>query len=163
MTWVNIKCICGKDLEVFRYDSKAKWGHNKKYCGRECQQKAYRQTERGKAITTEYNKRYKRQEKEYTCFVCAKVFKSTRKRTFCDEHSTQYYRTQKLRATRKDIVEGIRHNDRLHKKIKRGTVSKPACAECGKDSDIIHFHHVDYAKPDVVIPLCPGCHGKTKR
>ena len=162
MAEVDIKCICGKVLTVWHYDSKVESDHNQKFCGRVCQQRAYRQAERGKAVTREYNKRFKRDEKEYTCWVCNTVIKSTRKRVLCDEHSTQYYRNQRLKAMRPDIVAGIRHNDCLHKKIKRGTIEKPMCAKCGKDSDTIHFHHPDYTKPSYVIALCPECHSKVK-
>lgn len=156
MSWVDIECICGKREKVFHYDSRPKF--NKQHCSEACRQAAYRQTEKGKAAIAEYNKRYKRPEKEYTCWACNTVFMSTRKRVLCDEHSTQYYRNQRLKANRPDIVAGIRHNDCLHKKIKRGTMDKPRCFECGKDSDTVHFHHPDYTKPKQVVALCPECH-----
>ena len=160
MAEVSIECVCGKKMEVEHYDSRGKY--NKRSCSEACRQRVYRKTEKGKAATIEYNKRYKRPEKEYTCHVCDTVIKSTRKRIFCDEHSTQYYRNQRLKAMRPDIVAGIRHNDCLHKKIKRGTIEKPMCAKCGVDSDTIHFHHRDYAKPNEVVPLCPRCHNGIK-
>jgi len=160
MAMVNIKCICGKELQVWHYESKAL--RNQKYCSRECQQKAYRMTDRGKAVTTAYNQRYKRPDREWRCFICEAIIISARRRVFCEEHNTPYYRNRKLRATRLDIVESIRHNDALHKRIKRGTLHKPLCTGCGADSAIIHFHHDDHTRPGDVVPFCPACHAKLK-
>lgn len=156
MGMVDITCICGKDMKVWHYDSKG--DKNQQHCGDACRQRAYRMTERGKANTKKYNERYRQPEKECKCFICNKVFMSARERTLCDEHSTPYYHNQKFKASRPDIIAGIRHNGNLHEKIKRGTMKKPVCTKCGKESDVIHFHHPDYARPREVVALCPDCH-----
>lgn len=80
-------CDCGKTFE--RKDN-GNPKYVKKYYNKACQMRARRRTEAGKAYVEEYNKRYKREEKEWECKfpMCGRVFTSAYKRTYCDEHST---------------------------------------------------------------------------
>ena len=80
------ECGCGNSFER---PSNINPAYAKKYFNRECQMRARRRTVNGKAYIEEYNKRYKRVEREWECGfpLCGRRFKSARKRKYCDEHS----------------------------------------------------------------------------
>ena len=84
--FIECECGCGKSFDRQNNINPA---YAKKYFNRACQMRARRHTEAGKAYTEQYNKRYKRVEREWECRfpLCGKRFKSARKRVYCDEHS----------------------------------------------------------------------------
>lgn len=57
---VHITCICGKGLDVWHYDSKG--DKNRRSCSDACRQRAYRQTEKGKASVERWNSQFKKGE-----------------------------------------------------------------------------------------------------
>ncbi len=47
----------------------------------------------------------------------------------------------------------------IHSEIIKGNlenINKVKCSKCGKQA--INYHHPDYSKPYLVIPLCKSCH-----
>lgn len=80
--------VCGSKFSVKEYDI-----DRRKYCDdvkcklerRRLAMQRYRQTDRGSAMVKVQNMRYKREEKEYECYVCKGKFMSARKRNTCDK------------------------------------------------------------------------------
>ena len=154
-------CGCGKEFE---YKPNVNIEYEKKYFNRACQMRARRRTKAGKAYMEQYNKRYKRVELEWVCQfpLCGKMVTSAHRRTMCDEHSNVSGHNMLLKKRRPEIAKSYAFADNLRKKVRRGTVPSPHCEKCGTSEDI-HFHHPDYDKPDLIIPLCNGCHKEEHR
>ncbi len=46
-----------------------------------------------------------------------------------------------------------------HRALADGSIeSQDHCTDCGCTNKALHMHHEDYAKPLIVIFLCPACH-----
>lgn len=149
---MKVKCsVCDEEFESCTGKAEV--------CSNKCRMRKYRETEKGQAKVAEYNKRYKRVDLEWICQFpeCGKMVISAHKRTLCDEHSNPSGRLRLMKKRRPEIIVSYNHTDSLRKKIKRGTIDKPVCVNCGEKDDI-HFHHPDYSKPKSVIPLCRNCH-----
>ena len=146
--------VCGKEFKWQDFGGRYK---NKRYCSRLCNVRAWRTTDKGKALIIKGNIKHKRPDIAQVCAICGAGYTSARVRDICNAVDCQskapVYRQEKLRLKNPGITAAYRYTDSLLKKIKRGTLNKPYCSVCGA-SDKIQFHHPDYTKPTEVIPLC---------
>lgn len=150
---MRYNCLeCGNHYEYKQVGSKGK-----KYCSAVCGARAWRKTDKGKAYTTKYNKRYKRPDIAQVCAICGQGYTSARVRDICDKPACQAvaqgFRRAKMWSKNPDMADAYRYIDSLRKKINRGTLTRPYCSVCGV-SERVQWHHPDYSKPLYVIPLC---------
>lgn len=166
---VKIKCReCGNEFEVKGYNAGRVC-----FCSDACRgayrrkdaairQRAWRQTERGKASTVKYNSRFKRPEIELVCLICGDKFKTAHKRKKrCDKSECKakasFYNVDRCRKKNADkyrFLDAVSKVARRHA-LKCGGELK--CEVCGEDTNV-HLHHFDYKKKKETIPLCPKHH-----
>jgi len=49
----------------------------------------------------------------------------------------------------------------FRKELRAGRITKPTtCSWCGVTPKRLHGHHPDYARPLMVVWVCPSCHSK---
>lgn len=103
---VDCKCkICGCVFKIKQYDIDRRNMCDKIECHKEDKRlamRAYRQTEKGKAMTKFLNLRYKRPDIDKVCQICGEGFKTARKnRYICSKEECQdkgkYLRQKKYR------------------------------------------------------------------
>lgn len=164
---VDCKCrICGEVFKIKPYDVDSRNMCYKDTCHKESKRlamKAYRATDKGKAMTRLINLRYKRPGIDKTCQVCGKVFNTARdNRYICSKAECQekgkYLRQKRYRAGN---IEKSRARDVVGKAINRqyvngNTMEREACIVCGEEKTEAHHH--DYKSPRDVIFLCKPHH-----
>ena len=164
---VDCKCrICGCVFKVKPYDINRRNMCDKDECHIESKRlamKAYRATEKGKAMTRFLNLRYKRPDIDKICEVCGDAFKTARKsRYICSKAECQdkgkYLRQKKYRESN---IEKARARDVVGKAINRqyvngNTMKRGACIVCGEEKTEAHHHN--YKKPRDVTHLCKPHH-----
>lgn len=156
------ECGCGKEFE---WSGK---GKKRKYYDRACQMRARRKTEAGKKYVEEYNKRYKRAEKEIKCKfpLCGVVFRSSYStRVYCDEHSNStsaskvWRKNNPLKAKAHERVNSLYRDRRSYRDdVVR---KRDACIVCGDEKTQAHHHN--YEKPLDVVFLCNEHHREMHR
>lgn len=147
--------VCGVEFQTFGSAT---------MCSGKCRQRKYRNSARGKRATAEYNMRYKRAEKEWSCVRCGGVIVSARRRVFCDEciefgklmdykNPGRVFSIQKWREDNPDKVAAYRKVSGMLRRVERGTMEKGCCEVCGA-VEMVQWHHHNYEKPKDVVPLC---------
>jgi hypothetical protein len=126
--------------------------------------------------TERYLPRKKRREKTGACVAC-KLKKSAEWRKenpelnkalqqqWRDEHPEEVRRLERDRNRRRrsqpEEAKKMRARALIGRKIKRGELNRIEELQCRRcDNQAVEYHHPDYDKPWLVIPLCKCCHTK---
>lgn len=164
---VESKCkICGAMFKVKPYDMNRRNMCDKNECYRESKRlamKAYRATDKGRAMVKFLNLKHKRPDIAKTCQVCGEAFMTARKnRYICSKPECQckgkYLSIKKYRAG--NIIKS-RARDVVGKAISRpykngNTMKRKSCIVCGVEKTEAHHHN--YKKPREVNFLCKAHH-----
>ena len=84
---------------------------------------------------------------------------------WCKEQNARYYQDHKKELTEyeknrlKQPGKRAAYNEscKLHRWYENNNIKTPVCCMCGSNKEI-NFHHDDYSKPHIMVPLCKYCH-----
>src|SRR3990167_8578041 len=111
-------------------------------------QKAYRESDKGKAYKKAYQKtdKSKAYQKAYRESDKGKAYK----KDYQKDYQPAYFQRDKPKFNRNA-------RNKINNLFLAGIVEKESCSRCGA-CDNLEFHHADYSKPLEVTILCRECH-----
>jgi len=131
------------------------------YCTDACRQKAYRQTDKGRASVLRFNVKVKKPDVRKMCRICKIEFttasKAQRLCTACSRSDEGIALKQRdFMARNPGHKKAYSLTSAMVKKFARRGIGLP-CMICSSHENV-ELHHPDYEQPRLVLPYCRKCH-----